>query len=34
MRLPEGEYLAIAAGQQDATVYLKTGHLAGMAVEA
>ncbi|MBU3059569.1 cupin domain-containing protein, partial [Pseudomonas indica] len=34
MRLPEGEYLATAAGQQGATVYLKTGHLAGMAVEA
>ncbi|PAU65865.1 anti-sigma factor [Pseudomonas sp. PIC25] len=34
MRLPEGKYPVIAAGQQGATVYLKTGHLAGMAVEA
>ncbi|WP_111415534.1 cupin domain-containing protein [Billgrantia lactosivorans] len=34
MRLPAGEYPAIAAGAQGATLYLKTGHLAGMAVEA
>ncbi|WP_109476177.1 cupin domain-containing protein [Paraburkholderia sp. C35] len=34
MRVPVGESLDIAAGAHGATVYLKTGHLAGMAMEA
>jgi anti-sigma factor ChrR (cupin superfamily) len=34
MRLPAGDSPEIAAGAYGATVYLKTGHLAGMAVEA
>lgn len=32
IRLPAGEYPAIAAGAQGATVYLKTGHLTDTAV--
>lgn len=33
IRLPEGEYPEIAVGAQGATVYLKTGHLADVAME-
>jgi hypothetical protein len=33
MRLPEGDYPEIAAGEQGATLYLKTGHLADPAVK-
>lgn len=34
IRLPAGEYPEVAAGAQGATLYLKTGHMADMAVEA
>ncbi|ODV41030.1 anti-sigma factor [Cupriavidus sp. UYMMa02A] len=34
MRLPAGEFPKIAAGAQGATVYLKTGHLADVAMGA
>ncbi|MEO7106171.1 MAG: cupin domain-containing protein, partial [Rhodoferax sp.] len=34
MRFPTGDSPGIAAGANGATVYCKTGHLAGMAVEA
>jgi anti-sigma factor ChrR (cupin superfamily) len=33
IRLPAGEYPEIAAGAQGATLYLKTGHLTGIAAE-
>jgi len=34
MRLPAGDSLDIIAGAQGATVYLKTGHLGDVVVEA
>lgn len=34
LRLPKGEYPDIVAGEQGASVYLKTGHLTNMAAEA
>lgn len=34
MRLPTGQYPEIAAGARGATLYIKTGHLADMAMEA
>jgi hypothetical protein len=34
IRLPAGDYPEIAAGEQGATLYLKTGHLADLAAQA